>query len=82
MTSTAVGLPMASSVRGVRFNRELRDDVLAGEITLSVRLWQRPQVKEGGRYRVGFGPIEIDAVGLVPFAATSRRSSTGSSCTR
>jgi len=53
----------------VQFSRELRDDVLAGEITVSVRLWQRPQVKEGGRYRVGPGLIEIDAVELVPFAA-------------
>jgi hypothetical protein len=30
----------------------LRDDVLAGDITLSVRLWKRPQVKEGGRYLI------------------------------
>jgi hypothetical protein len=41
----------------VEFSRELRDDVLAGEITLSVRLWKPPQVKEGGRYRVGLGLI-------------------------
>jgi hypothetical protein len=52
----------------VQFSRELRDDVLAGDITLSVRLWQRPQVKEGGRYRVGPGVIEVDAIELVPFA--------------
>ena len=38
-------------------------------ITLSVRLWQRPQVKEGGRYRVGPGLIEVDAIELVPLAA-------------
>src|SRR4051812_50045711 len=53
----------------MEFSRELRDDVLAGDITLTVRLWQRPQVKEGGRYRVGLGMIEVDAVELVPFAA-------------
>src|SRR3954468_20262579 len=53
----------------MEFSRELRDDVLAGDITLTVRLWQRPQVKEGGRYRVGLGIIEVDAVELVPFAA-------------
>jgi hypothetical protein len=53
----------------VQFSRELRDDVLAGEITLSVRLWKRPQVKPGGRYRVGPGLIEIDDIELVPFAA-------------
>src|SRR3954470_22683992 len=53
----------------MEFSRELRDDVLAGDITLTIRLWKRPQVKEGGRYRVGLGMIEIDAVELVPFAA-------------
>jgi hypothetical protein len=52
----------------MEFSRELRSDVLAGEITLSVRLWQRPRVKEGGRYRVELGEIEIDAIELVPFS--------------
>ena len=51
------------------FSRELRNDVLAGDITLSVRLWKRPRVKPGGRYRVGLGEIEVDAIELVPFAA-------------
>jgi hypothetical protein len=55
----------------VEFSRELRNDVLAGDITLSVRLWTRPRVKEGGRYRVGPGEIEIDAIELVPFAAVT-----------
>jgi hypothetical protein len=53
----------------MQFSRELRRDVLAGDITLSVRLWKRPQVREGGRYRVGSGWIEVDAIELVPFAA-------------
>jgi len=30
----------------VEFSRELRNDVLAGDITLSVRLWKRPQAKQ------------------------------------
>jgi hypothetical protein len=59
------------SVPDVEFSRELRDDVLAGDITLSVRLWKRPRVKQGGRYRVGPGEIEVDAVELVPFAAVT-----------
>jgi hypothetical protein len=54
---------------GVLFSRELRNDVLAGDITLSVRLWERPRVKQGGRYRVGSGEIQVDVVELVPFAA-------------
>ena len=53
----------------VEFSRELRNDVLAGDITLSVRLWKRARVKQGGRYRVGPGEIEIDAIELLPFSA-------------
>lgn len=54
----------------MQFSRELRDDVLAGEITVSFRLWKRPKVKVGGRYPVGPGGnlIEIDSVELIPFA--------------
>jgi hypothetical protein len=56
-------------VPAVEFSRELLGDVLVGDITLSIRLWTRPKVKEGGRYRVGPGEIEVDAIELVPFAA-------------
>jgi hypothetical protein len=52
----------------VQFSKELRNDVLAGDITVSVRLWKRLKVKEGGRYRVGPGEIEVDAIDLIPFA--------------
>ena len=62
----------AASVQVVEFSHELRNDVLAGDITLSVRLWKRPQVKQGGRYRVGLGEIEVDAIEIVPFAAITR----------
>ena len=56
----------------MEFSRELRNDVLAGHITLSVRLWKRAKVKQGGRYPVGLGEIEVDAIELVPFAAITR----------
>ncbi len=55
----------------MEFSRELRNDVLAGDITVSVRLWKRPRVKRGGRYRVGPGEIEVDAIELLPFAAVT-----------
>jgi hypothetical protein len=58
-----------ASVLRMEFSRELRNDVLAGDITVSVRLWKRPRVKQGGRYRVGLGEIEVDVIELVPFAA-------------
>lgn len=47
----------------------MRDGVLSGEITVSFRLWRRPKVKSGGRYRVGPGQIEIDSVELVLFSS-------------
>jgi hypothetical protein len=53
----------------VEFSKELRDDVISGAITVSFRLWSRPKVKTGGRYRVGGGQIEVDSVELLPFAA-------------
>ena len=53
----------------VEFSRELRSDVLTGEITVSFRLWRRTQVKAGGRYRVEAGQIEVDAIDLVPFSS-------------
>ena len=41
------------------FARPLRERVRSGEITTSVRLWQRPHVKVGGRYRLLDGAIEV-----------------------
>jgi hypothetical protein len=53
----------------VEFSRDLRDAVLAGDITVSFRLWRRPRVRPGGRYWVGPAQIEVDSVELMPFAA-------------
>ena len=41
------------------FAKPLRERVRSGEITTSVRIWQRPQVKVGGRYPHLDGHIEI-----------------------
>jgi hypothetical protein len=54
-------------VADVNFSHDLRDAVIAGDITVSVRLWRRPKVKVGGRYPVGPALIEIDSMELVPF---------------
>jgi hypothetical protein len=53
----------------VEFSRELREDVLAGLITVSYRLWSRPKVRVGGRYRIADQYIEIDSIDLVPFSS-------------
>lgn len=53
----------------MQFSPELRGDVAAGRITLSFRLWTRPQVKIGGRYAVKAAHIEVDDIELVPFSS-------------
>jgi hypothetical protein len=53
----------------MEFSRELRGQVLSGDITLTFRLWRRPKVRPGGRYRVADGQIEVDSVELVPFSS-------------
>ncbi|HTX36771.1 MAG TPA: ASCH domain-containing protein [Bryobacteraceae bacterium] len=49
------------------FTRRLRDGVRRGEITCSVRIWTRPHVKAGGRYRMEEGEIEVDSIEPIGF---------------
>lgn len=45
------------------FTKRLRPGVLRGEITCSIRIWQRPHVKAGNRYSsTGVGQIEVDSI--------------------
>ena len=55
----------------MQFSPDLREPVLAGSITLTYRLWTRPKVKVGGRYRVGPGAIEVDDIEMVPFGSVT-----------
>jgi len=56
----------------MQFSKELRDDVVSGDITVSFRLWTRPKVKVGGRYPVGPVSIEVDSIDLVAFKSIGR----------
>ena len=60
------------------FTERLREPVMRGEITCSVRIWQRPHVKVGGRYPLGPGAIEVTAIRQIAFEditpALARRS--------
>ncbi len=44
------------------FTKRLHPGIRAGKITCSVRIWQRPHVKVGGRYKFGDGEIEVDSI--------------------
>jgi hypothetical protein len=52
----------------VQFIRALRDPIRRGEITTTVRLWQRPHVKVGGRYALPPGEILVTKVFEVSLA--------------
>src|SRR5262245_59864945 len=45
------------------FKKPFWDPIVRGEITMTFRRWQRPQVKPGGRYRCHpIGVLEVDEV--------------------
>ena len=52
----------------MQFSADLRDRVADGSITVSYRLWSRPQAKVGGVYRSGSVMIEIEDIELLPFS--------------
>jgi hypothetical protein len=49
------------------FTKRLREGVRRGEITCSVRIWTRPHVKVGARYRMEEGEIEVDSIEPIGF---------------
>ncbi|HXK21601.1 MAG TPA: ASCH domain-containing protein [Myxococcota bacterium] len=46
----------------LQFAKALRPRIQSGEITCSVRIWQRPHVKVGGRYALPPGEIEVVSI--------------------
>jgi hypothetical protein len=49
------------------FTKRLREGVRRDEITCSVRIWTRPHVTVGTRYRMEEGEIEIDSIQPIGF---------------
>ena len=49
------------------FTKRLREGVRRGEITCSVRIWMRPHVKVGARYRMEEGAIQVDSIEPIGF---------------
>jgi hypothetical protein len=44
------------------FTKRLREGVRRGAIACSVRIWKRPHVQAGRRYRMEEGEIEVDSI--------------------
>ena len=49
------------------FTKRLREGIRRGEITCSVRIWMRPRVIVGHRYRMEEGEIEVDSIQPIGF---------------
>ena len=49
------------------FTKRLREGVRRGEITCSVRIWTRPRVAVGKRYRMDDGEIEVHSITPIGF---------------
>jgi hypothetical protein len=60
------------------FTKRLREPIQRGEVTCSVRIWQSPRVKVGGRYPLAPGQIEVTSLHEISLAdvtpALARRS--------
>jgi len=52
----------------VVFTRHLREGIRRGRIRCSVRVWLRPHVKVGGRYRMDEGHIVVDSIDHIELA--------------
>ena len=44
------------------FTKSLREGIRYGRIRSSIRIWTRPHVKVGGRYRMDEGHIVVDSI--------------------
>ena len=44
------------------FSKKLREPIMRGEITCSVRIWRSPRVTVGGRYRLGPGAVHVTSI--------------------
>ena len=49
------------------FAKRLREGVRRGQIMCSVRIWIRPHVRVGARYRMEEGEIEVDSIEMIGF---------------
>jgi len=50
------------------FTKRLREGIRRGTIRCSIRIWTRPHVRVGGRYRMDEGHIVVDS--MAPIAIT------------
>jgi hypothetical protein len=52
----------------MQFTKRLREGIRRGRIKSSVRIWMRPHVKAGGRYRMDEGHVVVDSITPIALA--------------
>ena len=50
------------------FTKRLREPIMRGEIDCTVRIWQRPHAKVGGRYALGLGFVVVKSIRRIELA--------------
>ena len=50
------------------FTKRIRERIRRGRIRCSIRIWTRPHVKVGGRYRMDEGHIVVDSIAPIAIA--------------
>ena len=51
----------------MQFTKKIRQGVIDGDITCSIRIWQRPHVKVGGAYVLPPGRVIVDSIQQIGF---------------
>jgi hypothetical protein len=46
----------------VQFTKRLREPIIAGEVTCTIRIWRSPRVRTGGLYQLGTGAVEVTSI--------------------
>ena len=50
------------------FAKQLREGIRRGRIRCSIRIWQQPRVKAGGRYTMDEGHVVVDSIETITLA--------------
>lgn len=53
------------------FTKRLREPIRRGEITCTVRIWQKPHVKVGGRYSINPGFVVVNSILQIELSAVT-----------
>jgi hypothetical protein len=54
------------------FTKRLREGIRRGRIRCTIRIWTKPHVKVGGRYRMDDGQVVVDSIVPIEVADITR----------